>query len=122
LTEKESPLFSALSASSLRTLRKKLLTAEVAENSAESAENDRWSHIFARRSAVAAARIRPQKRKSALDFSVQDASAALPQNCQTTKWIVKLHHFWCKRHFGNPDGEGLTKVMSNPRRLTVSAR
>jgi hypothetical protein len=24
------------------------------------------------------------KRKSALDFSVQDASAALPQNCQTT--------------------------------------
>jgi len=25
------------------------------------------------------------KQKSALDFSVQDASAALPQNCQTTK-------------------------------------
>jgi hypothetical protein len=26
--------------------------------------------------------------KSALDFSVKDASAALPQNCQTTKWIL----------------------------------
>src|SRR5580692_10941105 len=26
--------------------------------------------------------------KSALNFSVQDASAALPQNCQTTNWIV----------------------------------
>jgi hypothetical protein len=26
--------------------------------------------------------------KSAPNFSVQDASAALPQNCQTTKWIV----------------------------------
>ncbi len=29
------------------------------------------------------------KKKSVLDFSVQDASAALPQNCQTTKWILK---------------------------------
>jgi hypothetical protein len=29
-----------------------------------------------------------RKGKSALDFSVQDASAALPQNCQTTKWIL----------------------------------
>ena len=28
------------------------------------------------------------KEKSALDLSVQDASAALPQNCQTTIWIV----------------------------------
>ena len=27
--------------------------------------------------------------KSALNFSVQDASAALPQNCQTTKAILK---------------------------------
>jgi hypothetical protein len=27
-------------------------------------------------------------KKSAPNFSVQDASAALPQNCQTTKWIV----------------------------------
>jgi hypothetical protein len=30
---------------------------------------------------------RPE-RESALDFSVQDASAALPQNCRTTRWIV----------------------------------
>ena len=30
------------------------------------------------------------KRKSALDFSVQDASAALPQNCQTTIWMVEF--------------------------------
>ena len=29
------------------------------------------------------------KRKSVLDFSVQDASAALPQNCQTTSWILR---------------------------------
>jgi len=28
-------------------------------------------------------------KKSAPNFSVQDASAALPQNCQTTKWILK---------------------------------
>ena len=28
-------------------------------------------------------------KKSALDFSVKDASAALPQNCQTTNWIVE---------------------------------
>jgi hypothetical protein len=34
-----------------------------------------------------------RKRKSALDFSVQDASAALPQNCQTTKWILKFTSF-----------------------------
>jgi hypothetical protein len=27
-------------------------------------------------------------KKSVLNFSVQDASAALPQNCQTTKWIL----------------------------------
>jgi hypothetical protein len=33
------------------------------------------------------------KRKSALTFSVQDASAALPQNCQTTNWIVEACHF-----------------------------
>jgi hypothetical protein len=33
------------------------------------------------------------KRKSALDFSVQDASAALPQNCQTTKWILGFPSF-----------------------------
>jgi hypothetical protein len=26
--------------------------------------------------------------KNVLKFSLQDASAALPQNCQTTKWIV----------------------------------
>ena len=32
----------------------------------------------------------PGKQKSALDFSVQDASAALPQNCHTTMWIVGL--------------------------------
>jgi hypothetical protein len=32
------------------------------------------------------------KGKSALTFSVQDASAALPQNCQTTNWIVEVHH------------------------------
>ena len=29
-----------------------------------------------------------ENKESALDFSVQDASAALPQNCQTTIWIV----------------------------------
>jgi hypothetical protein len=29
------------------------------------------------------------QKKSVLDFSVQDASAALPQNCQTTKWILE---------------------------------
>ena len=29
-----------------------------------------------------------ENKESALDFSVQDASAALPQNCQTTNWIV----------------------------------
>jgi hypothetical protein len=28
-------------------------------------------------------------RKSALDHKVQDASAALPQNCQTTIWILE---------------------------------
>jgi len=33
-----------------------------------------------------------RKRKSALTFSVQDASAALPQNCQTTNWMVEGHH------------------------------
>jgi hypothetical protein len=27
-------------------------------------------------------------KKNVLNFSVQDASAALPQNCQTTKWIL----------------------------------
>ncbi len=31
------------------------------------------------------------KKESALDLSVQDASAALPQNCQTTNGIVKSH-------------------------------
>ena len=29
-----------------------------------------------------------ENKESALDFSVQDASAALPRNCQTTIWIV----------------------------------
>jgi hypothetical protein len=29
-----------------------------------------------------------RSKKSVLNFSVQDASAALPQNCQTTKWIL----------------------------------
>ena len=35
------------------------------------------------------------KIKSVLDFSVQDASvlAALPQNCQTTRWILKVPLF-----------------------------
>ena len=33
------------------------------------------------------------KRKSALDLSVQDASAALPQNCQTTRWILRTFSF-----------------------------
>jgi len=32
-------------------------------------------------------------KKSALDFSVQDASAALPQNCQTTIWMVESPPF-----------------------------
>ena len=32
---------------------------------------------------------RPNPKKSALNFSVQDATAALPQNCQTTRWIVE---------------------------------
>ena len=32
------------------------------------------------------------KGKSALTFSVQDASAALPQNCQTTNWIVDVYY------------------------------
>jgi hypothetical protein len=27
-------------------------------------------------------------KKSVLNYQVQDASAALPQNCQTTKWIL----------------------------------
>jgi hypothetical protein len=30
----------------------------------------------------------PGPKKNALNLSVQDASAALPQNCQTTKWIL----------------------------------
>jgi hypothetical protein len=30
----------------------------------------------------------PAKENSALDFAIEDASAALPQNCQTTRWIV----------------------------------
>jgi hypothetical protein len=30
------------------------------------------------------------KKKRALDFSVQDASAALPQNCQTTRQILAV--------------------------------
>src|ERR1700722_16139868 len=33
------------------------------------------------------------KIKSALDFSVKDASAAPPQNCQTTKWILSAPPF-----------------------------
>src|ERR1700688_3308768 len=33
------------------------------------------------------------EKKSALDFSVQDASAALPQNCQTTRWILRTFSF-----------------------------
>ena len=32
-------------------------------------------------------------KKSVLDFSVKDAPAALPQNCQTTKWILRTTHF-----------------------------
>jgi hypothetical protein len=32
------------------------------------------------------------KRKSALDLSVQDASAALPQNCQTTIRILDFSY------------------------------
>ena len=44
------------------------------------------------------------KRKSALDFSVQDASAALPQNCQTTIWIVGFL----------PTGVNVTLVMDWP--------
>jgi hypothetical protein len=31
--------------------------------------------------------------KSVSDSSAQDASAALPQNCQTTKWIVVNYSF-----------------------------
>jgi hypothetical protein len=30
----------------------------------------------------------PGPKKNALNLAVQDASAALPQNCQTTKWIL----------------------------------
>jgi hypothetical protein len=30
-----------------------------------------------------------RKGKSVLDLSAQDASAALPQNCQTTRWILR---------------------------------
>jgi hypothetical protein len=33
------------------------------------------------------------QKKSAPNFSVQDASAALPQNCQTTKWILMNSSF-----------------------------
>ena len=36
---------------------------------------------------------RRSKLKSALDFSVKDASAALPQNCQTTEWILRNYSF-----------------------------
>jgi hypothetical protein len=36
---------------------------------------------------------RSSKLKSALDFSVKDASAALPQNCQTTEWILRNYSF-----------------------------
>ena len=32
---------------------------------------------------------RAGNKKAPWDFSVQDASAALPQNCQTTKWILE---------------------------------
>jgi hypothetical protein len=32
-------------------------------------------------------------KKSAPDFSVKDAPAALPQNCQTTKWILRNYSF-----------------------------
>ena len=42
-----------------------------------------------------------RKIKSALSVSAQDASAALPQNCQTTSWIVGAAPIGCKRHFGN---------------------
>jgi hypothetical protein len=35
----------------------------------------------------------PGNKKSALDFSVKDAPAALPQNCQTTKWILRNYSF-----------------------------
>ena len=41
------------------------------------------------------------KQKSALDFSVQYASAALPRNCQTTNWILG----------GRPIGVNVTLVM-----------
>jgi hypothetical protein len=34
-----------------------------------------------------------KQEKSAHDFSVKDAPAALPQNCQTTKWILKNYSF-----------------------------
>jgi hypothetical protein len=34
-----------------------------------------------------------EAKKSALDFSVKDAPAALPQNCQTTKWILRNYSF-----------------------------
>jgi hypothetical protein len=54
---------------------------------AEHAENVRGGSIlgigFLRQASI----------KSAPDLSVRDASAALPQNCQTTKWIVEAPLF-----------------------------
>ena len=44
------------------------------------------------KSGIAAPLETSAKRKSALTFSVQDASAALPQNCQTTSWMVEARH------------------------------
>jgi hypothetical protein len=48
-------------------------------------------------------RFQERNKKSALDFSVKDAPAALPQNCQTTSWIVEAA----------PGGVNVTLVTPN---------
>jgi hypothetical protein len=53
--------------------------------------------------AVETVRFQEGNKKSALDFSVKDAPAALPQNCQTTTWIVEAA----------PSGVNVTLVMRN---------
>ena len=65
-------------------------------------------------------RFQEGNKKSALDFSVKDAPAALPQNCQTTTWILEAAPLWCKRHFGNAEflaETAIASVRSNFRRM-----
>jgi len=55
------------------------------------------SHFPSRKVPLAA------QNKGALTFSVQDAPAALPQNCQTTISMLRVSVTNCKCHFSNWD-------------------